>query len=78
MNWNDYGETLVKIKFQCNVSARGIINLAHSDAQMNAYARRGNSMRLNGIVGFNGREEVKNIFQWQIFLMTCVFQFLVD
>jgi sarcosine oxidase subunit beta len=30
-------------------SPRGIINLAHSDAQMNVYARRGNSMRLNGI-----------------------------
>jgi sarcosine oxidase subunit beta len=30
-------------------SPRGIINLAHSDAQLNTYARRGNSMRLNGI-----------------------------
>ena len=41
-------------------SPRGIINLAHSDAQMNAYARRGNSMRLNGIDAvLLDREEVK-------------------
>ena len=32
-------------------SQRGVINLAHSDAQMDAFARRGNAMRLNGIDG---------------------------
>ena len=43
-------------------SPRGIINLAHSDAQMNAYARRGNSMRLNGIDAvLLNREQVKEI-----------------
>ena len=35
---------------------------SHSDAQMNAYARRGNSMRLNGIDAvLLNREEVKKI-----------------
>ena len=39
-----------------------IINLAHSDAQMNAYARRGNSMRLNGIDAvLLNREQVKKL-----------------
>jgi methylglutamate dehydrogenase subunit A len=31
------------------VSQRGIVNLYHSDAQRDAYARRGNAMRINGI-----------------------------
>jgi heterotetrameric sarcosine oxidase beta subunit len=31
------------------VSQRGVLNLYHSDAQRDAYARRGNSMRLHGI-----------------------------
>jgi hypothetical protein len=31
------------------VSQRGVLNLAHSDAQRDAYARRGNAMRLNGV-----------------------------
>ena len=30
-------------------SQRGVVNLAHSDTQMDAFARRGNRMRLNGI-----------------------------
>jgi sarcosine oxidase subunit beta len=30
-------------------SQRGVLNLAHSDGQMESYARRGNAMRLNGI-----------------------------
>ena len=38
-----------ELNFNVMFSPRGIINFAHSDAQMNAYARRGNSMRLNGI-----------------------------
>ncbi|MBP5856406.1 sarcosine oxidase subunit beta family protein [Marivibrio halodurans] len=41
-------------------SQRGVINLAHSDAQMDAYARRGNAMRLNGIdAELLSREEVR-------------------
>ncbi len=38
-----------ELNFNVMYSPRGIINLAHSDAQLNVYARRGNSMRLNGI-----------------------------
>ena len=34
------------LNYNVMFSPRGIINLAHSDAQMNAYSRRGNSMRL--------------------------------
>ena len=49
------------LNFNIMFSPRGIINLAHSDAQMNAYARRGNSMKLNGIDAvLLNREEVKN------------------
>jgi methylglutamate dehydrogenase subunit A len=35
--------------FNVMFSQRGVLNLAHSKAQMDAYARRGNAMRLNGI-----------------------------
>ena len=35
--------------FNAMVSQRGIINLYHSDAQRDAFARRGNAMRLAGI-----------------------------
>ena len=54
-------ETLSQeLNYNVMYSPRGIINLAHSDAQMNAYARRGNSMRLNGIDAvLLDREEVK-------------------
>ncbi len=31
------------------VSQRGVLNLYHSDAQRDAYARRGNAMRLHGV-----------------------------
>ena len=49
-----------ELNFNVMFSPRGIINLAHSDAQMNTYSRRGNSMRLNGIDAvLLGREEVK-------------------
>jgi len=51
-----------ELNFNVMFSPRGIINLAHSDAQMNVYSRRGNSMRLNGIDAvLLGREEVKKI-----------------
>ena len=50
------------LNFNVMFSPRGIINLAHSDAQMNTYSRRGNSMRLNGIDAvLLNREEVKKI-----------------
>lgn len=38
-----------ELNFNIMVSQRGVVNTAHSDAQMDAYARRGNRMRLNGI-----------------------------
>jgi sarcosine oxidase subunit beta len=51
-----------ELNFNVMFSPRGIINLAHSDAQMNVYARRGNSMRLNGIDAvLLNREQVKEI-----------------
>ena len=51
-----------ELNFNVMFSPRGIINLAHSDAQMNVFSRRGNSMRLNGIDAILlGREEVKKI-----------------
>src|SRR4051794_7323244 len=34
--------------YNAMVSQRGVLNLYHSDAQRDAYARRGNSMRLHG------------------------------
>ena len=41
-------------------SQRGVVNLAHSDPQMEAAARRGNSMRLNGIdAELLNREQVR-------------------
>ena len=65
--FNEFGMNLWRnmsqeLNFNVMFSPRGIINLAHSDAQMNAYARRGNSMRLNGIDAvLLNREEVKKI-----------------
>ena len=65
--FNEFGMNLWKtmsqeLNFNIMFSPRGIINLAHSDAQMNAYARRGNSMRLNGIDAILlNREDVKDI-----------------
>jgi len=37
------------LNYNVMVSQRGIINLYHSDAQRDAFARRGNAMRLNGV-----------------------------
>ena len=37
------------LNYNAMVSQRGVLNLAHSDAQRDAYTRRGNAMRLNGI-----------------------------
>lgn len=38
-----------ELNYNVMFSQRGVINLAHSDAQLEAFARRGNAMRLNGI-----------------------------
>ena len=37
------------INYNAMVSQRGVLNLFHSDSQRDAYARRGNAMRLHGI-----------------------------
>lgn len=37
------------INYNAMVSQRGVLNLFHSDAQRDGYARRGNAMRLHGI-----------------------------
>jgi heterotetrameric sarcosine oxidase beta subunit len=37
------------LNFNCMVSQRGVLNVVHSDVQRNAYARRGNAMRLAGV-----------------------------
>jgi sarcosine oxidase subunit beta len=37
------------LNFNTMVSQRGVLNLFHTDAQRNAFARRGNAMRLHGV-----------------------------
>ncbi|MGE3142129.1 MAG: FAD-dependent oxidoreductase, partial [Hyphomonadaceae bacterium] len=37
------------LNFNTMVSQRGVLNLYHSDAQRDAYARRGNAKRLHGV-----------------------------
>ena len=37
------------LNYNVMVSQRGVLNLYHSDAQRDAYARRGNTMRIHGI-----------------------------
>ncbi len=51
-----------EINYNVMFSQRGIINVAHSNAQMDGFARRGNAMRLNGIdAELLTREEVKQL-----------------
>jgi len=44
--WRDLTQDL---NYHVMFSPRGVINLAHNDAQVDAFQRRGNAMRLNGI-----------------------------
>jgi methylglutamate dehydrogenase subunit A len=37
------------LNYNVMVSQRGVLNLCHSDSQQDAYARRGNAMRLHGV-----------------------------
>src|SRR5580693_931115 len=39
------------LNYNAMVSQRGVINIYHSDTQRDAFARRGNSMRLHGAGG---------------------------
>jgi heterotetrameric sarcosine oxidase beta subunit len=48
------------INYNAMVSQRGVLNLYHSDVQRDAFARRGNSMRLHGVdAELLDREEVR-------------------
>lgn len=42
-------ELSLDLNFNVMFSSRGVLNLAHTPSQMDAYARRGNAMRLSGI-----------------------------
>jgi methylglutamate dehydrogenase subunit A len=50
------------INYNAMVSQRGVLNLFHSDAQRDAFARRGNAMRLHGVnAELLTRDEVRSI-----------------
>ncbi|HEY2682733.1 MAG TPA: sarcosine oxidase subunit beta family protein [Steroidobacteraceae bacterium] len=50
------------LNFNTMVSQRGVVNLYHSDAQRDAYARRGNAMRMHGVdAELLSRAEVKRM-----------------
>lgn len=44
--WESFEQEL---NFNAMVSQRGVLNLCHSDAQYDAFARRGNAMRIDGV-----------------------------
>ena len=49
--------------YNAMVSQRGVLNLYHSDGQRDAYARRGNVMRLNGVdAELLDREGVRRLY----------------
>src|SRR6202521_756478 len=50
------------LNYNAMVSQRGVLNLYHSDAQRDAYARRGNTMRLNGVdAELLDREDIQSL-----------------
>ena len=49
------------LNYNVMFSQRGVINLAHSDPQLDAFSRRGNAMRLNGVDAvMMSREQVQD------------------
>jgi heterotetrameric sarcosine oxidase beta subunit len=51
-----------ELNYNAMVSQRGVLNLYHSDAQRDAYARRGNAMRLHGVdADLIDREQVRSM-----------------
>src|SRR3982751_6713541 len=53
------------LNYNTMVSQRGVINLYHSDAQRDAFARRGNAMRLAGVEAeLLGREQVRTMLPY--------------
>ncbi len=50
------------LNYNAMVSQRGVLNVFHSDAQRDAFVRRGNAMRLHGIdAELLDRDQVKNL-----------------
>ncbi|MEL7048688.1 MAG: sarcosine oxidase subunit beta family protein, partial [Pseudomonadota bacterium] len=57
-----------ELNYNAMVSQRGILNLCHSDGQRNAFARRGNAMRLHGVdAELLDREEVRRMLPFADF-----------
>jgi sarcosine oxidase subunit beta len=49
--------------FNAMVSQRGVLNLFHTDAQRDGFARRGNAMRIDGVdAELLGREDVRDMY----------------
>ncbi|QHQ37376.1 sarcosine oxidase subunit beta family protein [Algicella marina] len=54
-----------ELNYNVMMSQRGVINLAHSDGQMDFYARRGNAIRLQGDdAELLGRDEVRAAYPY--------------
>ncbi|MEQ8818139.1 MAG: sarcosine oxidase subunit beta family protein [Thalassobaculum sp.] len=63
-----------ELNYNVMFSQRGVLNLAHSDGQMDAYARRGNAMRLNGVDSeLLDREDVRRLYPYMDFSETARF-----
>ncbi len=57
-----------ELNYNTMVSQRGILNIVHSDAQRNAYVRRGNAMRLSGVdAELLTREQVRDYLPYADF-----------
>jgi sarcosine oxidase subunit beta len=53
------------LNYNAMVSQRGVLNLYHSDAQRDAYARRGNAMHLHGVdAELLDRDAVRKMYPW--------------
>ncbi|MFV0367844.1 MAG: sarcosine oxidase subunit beta family protein [Hyphomicrobiaceae bacterium] len=53
------------LNYNAMVSQRGVLNLCHSDAQRDAFARRGNAMRLHGVdAELLDRDGVHAMYPW--------------
>ena len=64
-----------ELNFNVMFSQRGVLNLAHSDSQMDAVTRRGNTMRLNGIdAELLNREQIEKMLPYVDFSDNARFQ----
>ena len=53
------------LNYNAMVSQRGVLNLYHSDGQRDAYARRGNAMRMHGVdAELLDRDAVQRMYPW--------------